>query len=167
MHASHASCTRATHHAREQRVMHAGNVSCRRATCHARGRCIVHTSDASCTRATRHARGRCVVHAVDASCMGSCPASACAGDAVISRKYRCNGYIPCNPFPHMRPGLDPHAHALAYHVVSQARTVGGGGAGEGAGRTTRVRTERTARGRAGRTVGGRAGGILSEKTGAV
>ena len=26
----------------------------------------------------------------------------------------------------MRPGLDPHAHALTYHVASQARTVGGG-----------------------------------------
>ena len=67
----------------------------------------------------------------------------------------------------MCPGLDPHAHTLAYHVVSQAITVGGGGAGEGAGRTTRVRMEQTARGRAGWTVGGRAGGILSEKTGAV
>ena len=26
----------------------------------------------------------------------------------------------------MRPGLDPHVHALTYHVASQARTVGGG-----------------------------------------
>ena len=157
----------ATHCAHEPRVVHASHASCTLATCHARERCIVHASDASCMRTMCRARKQRIMHASDASCMGSCPASARAGDAVISRKYRCNGYIPCNPFPHMRPGLDPHAHALAYHVVSQARTVGGGGAGEGAGRTTRVRTERTARGRAGRTVGGRAGGILSEKTGAV
>ena len=27
----------------------------------------------------------------------------------------------------MRPGLDPHAHALTYHVASQVRTVGEGG----------------------------------------
>jgi hypothetical protein len=157
----------ATRRAHEPRVMHASHTLCTRATHRACERCIVHASNASCTRTMHRAREQRVMHVGDASCMGSCPASARAGDAVISRKYRCNGYIPCNPFLHMRPGLDPHAHALAYHVVSQARTVGGGGAGEGAGRTTRVRTERTARGRVGQTVGGRAGGILSEKTGAV
>ncbi|KAH9999138.1 hypothetical protein BJV77DRAFT_979110, partial [Russula vinacea] len=75
-----------TRHARGRCIVHAGDASCTRAMRRARGRCVMHVGDASCTRVMRRARGRCVVHAVDTSCMGSCPASAHAGGAVISRK---------------------------------------------------------------------------------
>ena len=81
VHASNTSCTQATCHAHEPRVMYMSNALCTRAMRRTCGRCVVHASHASCMWAMHRACGRCVMHTVDA-----CPASAHAGGAVISRK---------------------------------------------------------------------------------